>query len=197
VFVGVATADMRALAKQFSTLSYVDIARLMKSKIHEERQVALFILVRRYETGSLAEQRRVFDFYLRSTSRINNWDLVDLSAPKIVGPHIIGKSRAVLNKLAQSQNMWERRIAILATLAFIRVGDFTDTLRLSRLFINERHDLMHKATGWMLREVGKRSRPTLEKFLKRYYQRMPRTMLRYAIERLPEPRRQAYLKGLI
>jgi 3-methyladenine DNA glycosylase AlkD len=153
----------------------------------------LIILVRRFDRGDLAIRQKLFRLYLRSTRFINNWDLVDCSAPHIVGGGLLESPRTILDALARSPSLWERRIAVLATLAFIRRGQFNDTLRLCRRLLNDPHDLMHKACGWMLREVGKRDARVLHTFLDRHCERMPRTMLRYAIELLPESQRQSYL----
>jgi 3-methyladenine DNA glycosylase AlkD len=163
--------------------------------MHEERLLALLLLVRRYERGDAAVRRRVFRVYLANTRWINNWDLVDVSAPCIVGLYPRTRRRGLLDRLARSANLWERRIAIVATFAFIRRGDFADTFRIADRLLLDPHDLIHKAVGWMLREVGKRDEGAEEAFLRPRYRRMPRTMLRYAIERFPEPKRLAYLKG--
>ncbi len=196
-FLGVVVPQSRAIARQFSALPLADITQLLRSKIHEERLVALLILVHRFEHGRPVEQNRIARFYLGSIRYINNWDLVDLSAPKILGPYLWGKPQALLWKLVKSKNIWERRIAVLTTFEFIRRGRYTETLKLARLLQGDDHDLMHKAVGWMLREVGKRDVRVLEAFLRTRYRHMPRTMLRYAIERLPEARRRAYLAGRV
>lgn len=193
LFLGLTVPMSRTLAKAYSYLNIKELGQLLGSKYHEERLIALLILVEQYTRGNGAERERIFRFYLNSTKRINNWDLVDLSAEKIIGPQLWGMSTSLLTRLARSQNVWERRIAILTTFYFIKQGAYTETLRLARLLMRDQHDLIHKAVGWMLREVGKRSNKTLEQFLNRYAHRLPRTMLRYAIERLPEPKRLAYL----
>jgi 3-methyladenine DNA glycosylase AlkD len=183
----------RHVARQSDGLNLEEVQALLHSEWHEERLLALLILVRRFERGDLALRQQIYDFYLRQTQFINNWDLVDLSAPNIVGVWLLDNPRAVLDPLARSSNLWERRIAVLATLAFIRRGEFADTLRLCEGLLDEGHDLMHKACGWMLREVGKRDLGALEGLLQRHATRMPRTMLRYAIEKFPEPQRKAWL----
>jgi len=155
----------------------------------------LLLLMQFYQRGNDAEQEAAYQLYLANTSHINNWDLVDISAPHLIGLHLQDRPRDILYQFAASDLLWERRIAIIATFYFIRQNEFADTLRLAKILLNDQHDLMHKAVGWMLREVGKRDLATEENFLQHHYRQMPRTMLRYAIERLPEPRRQAYLKG--
>jgi len=169
--------------------------KLLASPWHEERLTALFILVRRYQKGSPSEQENIYRAYLDNTKHINNWDLVDSSAHLIVGAHLFNKDRPILRELAASDLLWERRIAMIATFHFIRDGQFDDTLELAHQLLHDSHDLIHKAVGWMLREVGNRNRELETMFLDSHYQEMPRTMLRYAIERYPEPERQAYLKG--
>ena len=193
VFLGVRVPATRKVARQADGLSLADVRNLLHSRFHEERLLALLILVRRFESGDGQTRQRIFDLYLRETKFINNWDLVDLSAPNIVGNWLLARPRGLLNELAGSKNLWERRIAVLATFAFIRSGQFEDTLRLCRRLLGDRHDLIHKACGWMLREVGKRDVDVLEKFLQAHAGEMPRTMLRYAIERFPEKKRRAWL----
>ncbi|MBI2097132.1 MAG: DNA alkylation repair protein, partial [Candidatus Sungbacteria bacterium] len=155
--------------------------------------LALLILVYKFEKDDGRGRKKIFNLYLKNTKYINNWDLVDLTAPKIIGAYLVNGSRKILYKLARSDSVWERRIAILATYAFIKAGEFKDTLAISRVLLNDAHDLIHKAVGWMLREVGKRSRAVEDQFLKRHHKTMPRTMLRYAIERFPERLQRAYL----
>ena len=196
-FMGVTVPQSRTIAKKYKDSEFADLRKLLKSKIHEERLVALLILVQRYEKALPREQRSICEFYLRSLKYINNWDLVDLSAPKIVGKYLFYKRRDVLVSMARSSNIWERRIAIVSTFYFIQRGQFVDTLKISALLLGDGHDLIHKAVGWMLREVGKRSHETLERFLTDHYKKMPRTMLRYAIERYPERKRKQYLAGSI
>jgi 3-methyladenine DNA glycosylase AlkD len=171
------------------------VKKLLRSPWHEERLLALLLLVQNFERGNDARRKQVFGLYLRSTKHINNWDLVDLTAPRIVGPFLDNGSRALLYRLVRSKSLWERRIAILATFHFIRQGDLADALVLSEQLLEDDHDLMHKAVGWMLREVGKKDVAALEGFLRRHHRTMPRTMLRYAIERFPEAKRRKYLDG--
>lgn len=197
VFLGVVVPDIRRTVGEYQALLLPAVAKLAASRVHEERLCALLMLVERYKAAGKSERARIFRVYLRLVPHINNWDLVDLTAPSIVGAELWGKSTALLTRLARSKNLWHRRIAVLATFEFIRRGSYSETLRLAGSLLKDEHDLMHKAVGWMLREVGKRHRATLEKFLRAHYRAMPRTMLRYAIERLPEARRQRYLLGTI
>ena len=198
VFIGVKVPEVRKVARTNSEATLTEIKQLLFSKIHEERLLALLILVQRYQTSTPPERERVYEFYLKHLKRVNNWDLVDLSADKIVGAHLYEKKdRSVLKTWAKSDNLWVRRIAIISTFYFIKQGRFQETLAISRTLLEDPEDLIHKAVGWMLREVGKRDRTVEEKFLKTTYQKMPRTMLRYAIEQFPENRRKAYLKGTV
>jgi 3-methyladenine DNA glycosylase AlkD len=171
-----------------------EVLALLRSPYHEERLLALLVLVRRFQRGGLAVQERVFHLYLRHTRFINNWDLVDVSAPQIVGAWLLRHPRTLLGRLVRSASLWERRIAVLASFTFIRHGQFTDTFRFCRQLLHDDHDLMHKACGWMLREIGKRDRSQLEEFLRVCSSRMPRTMLRCAIELMPEAERRAWLE---
>jgi len=195
VFMGIKVPPLRALAKQHRDADLATIATLLHSKFHEERLFALLLLMQFYERATEKKQGDAFDFYLANTAHINNWDLVDVSAPHIVGRHLTTRPRKVLHRMARSSSLWERRIAIISTFYFIRANDFDDTLRIAETLLHDEHDLMHKAVGWMLREVGKRDLAAEETFLLKHYHSMPRTMLRYAIERFPEKRRQQYLKG--
>lgn len=194
-FLGVTVPQVRRVAREFRELPPADVAALLRSPWHEERLCALVLLVRRFERGDDDERRKIFDLYLGSTAHVDNWDLVDLSAPRIVGAWLQERSRAPLFRLARSRRLWERRIAILATAHFIDRSDFADALALSELLLDDGHDLMHKAVGWMLREVGKRDVAALEAFLEAHRARMPRTTLRYAIERFPEAKRRRFLHG--
>lgn len=194
VFLGVRVPASRRLAREADDLSEQDVVSLLRSQFHEERLLALLMLVRRFERGSVEQQRRIFELYLAETRWINNWDLVDLSAPNIVGAWLLDRPRGLLRKLVKSASLWERRIAILATFTFIRAGSYDDTLVLCRMLLKDPHDLMHKACGWMLREVGKRDRATLDAFLEQHADVMPRTQLRYAIEKHPAKERRAWLE---
>lgn len=195
VFVGVRVPVLRTLVKEFEAADEATLHALLESGIHEDRALALFILVRQFEKGTEVDRAQIYRFYLDHTRRINNWDLVDLSAPQVVGGYLVSRSRRILYRLVRSKSLWERRIAILATFTFIRKGDFADTLALADRLLGDREDLIHKAVGWMLREIGKRDLIVLEAFLKPRCHTMPRTMLRYAIEKFPEPKRQAYLRA--
>ncbi len=195
VFIGVRVPALRRLAKELRALPPGDAAALLRSPVHEERLLALLVLVGAYAGGDDALRGRIFQLYLANTRFINNWDLVDSSAADVVGAHLHGGDRSLLDRLAASDSVWERRITIIATLHYIRRGEFADTLRVAALLLHDRHDLIHKAVGWMLREVGKRDREAEEAFLREHCRAMPRTMLRYATERFPEPLRLAYLRG--
>lgn len=196
-FLGLRVPQLRQLVKGYLSMGLDDVTQLLHSSIHEERMAALLILTYQFPKAKPAMQKQIYTFYLNHTHWINNWDLVDVTVTHIVGAYLLTRSRKPLYRLARSENLWERRIAIVATHHFIRQHQFEDTLRISELLLNDSHDLIHKAVGWMLREVGKRDRSLMEAFLKTRYQGMPRTMLRYAIEKLPESQRQAYLKGVI
>lgn len=194
VFIGVTVPESRKIAKKFAGISFGKIKGLLSSVVHEERLVSLLILIDKYSNGDEKERRKVFKLYIDNISRINNWDLVDLSAPRIVGEHLLGRNREILLKLAKSRVMWERRISIISTLRFIRDGDFGDTFRIGRILLDDGHDLIHKALGWALREVGKLDMEAEERFLKTHLRRIPRTTLRYAIERFPWPKRALYMR---
>jgi 3-methyladenine DNA glycosylase AlkD len=197
IFVGVTVPELRRLAQQFPSLSLKQIQCLLYSSIHEERLVALIILINQYKRAPELQKKELYLFYCQNAKHVNNWDLVDISSPHIVGDYLHDKSKSVLIKLAKSDNLWERRIAIVSTLYFIRQQCFGTTLKLAQILLYDKEELIHKAVGWMLREVGKRDQATEELFLNRYYNHMPRTMLRYAIERFPEKKRIAYLKGSV
>jgi 3-methyladenine DNA glycosylase AlkD len=196
VFIGVTVPDQRRVAKTYLELPDRDLVTLLKSKIHEHRNTACLIMALRAQKADRQQLRELLDIYLGNTHRINNWDLVDSSAPDVVGRAFMAKlvTQSQLRSLAKSDLLWERRIAVLATFASIREGNFAPTLDLAKRLLNDEHDLMHKAVGWMLREVGNRSSDTLRAFLDSYTPLMPRTMLRYAIERLPEDIRTSYMK---
>ncbi len=195
-FLGVIVPHTRQIAKAHQSLSFDELQILLNSEWHEARLCALLILVLRYKNRktSLKERDEIYDFYLKNTLHCNNWDLVDLSCRDVIGEYLLDKDRTILYQLADSSNLWEQRIAIVSTWAFIRKNDFEDTLKLARKLISHKHDLIHKAIGWMLREVGKRNRDTLTDFLEAEATRLPRTALRYAIEHYPEEQRQYFLK---
>ncbi|MGY4884943.1 MAG: DNA alkylation repair protein [Nanobdellota archaeon] len=200
IFLGIKVPVTRKIVKKYwKYISLKDIQELLNSKFHEERLIGLLILVEAYKKSKKdkMKQREIYEFYLKNTNRINNWDLVDLSAHKIVGDFCSIEGTEILKMLAKSDNLWERRIAIISTAAFINKRIFGETLAISDMLMNDKHDLIHKAVGWMLREVGKRNVEVLEIFLKDRYKTMPRTMLRYSIEKFPEEKRKAYLKGEI
>lgn len=193
IFLGVTAPLMDRIAKDFWELPLADVRRLMASRVHDERSLANSILVSKYRKGDDKTKNQIFDFYMKNKRFIRNWDGVDDSAPYIVGPHLLEKDRKILFQLAGSKSLWDRRIAMVSTWWFIRQGDTADSFKLAEKLFKDPEDLMHKAVGWMLREAGKRNLPVLKKFLARYGQRMPRTMLRYAIEKFPEPERRKYL----
>lgn len=197
VFYGIKVPIQRIISKQFKDLAFKDLKFLISSKVHEERLIAAFILVDQYNSGDEKKRKYIYDFYLKNRKGINNWDLVDLSAPKIVGAYLVDKKKDLLYKFALSKDLWEKRISIISTQTFIREHFFEDTLNISQILLYDKHDLIHKAVGWMLREIGNRDLKTEEEFLKKYYKTMPRTMLRYAIEKFPETLRKNYLKGRI
>jgi 3-methyladenine DNA glycosylase AlkD len=197
VFAGLKVPTQRKVAREFKDLSLADLKELLRSKIHEERLISLLILVNNYERGDEKEKKSIYTFYIKNRMGINNWDLVDLSAPKIVGKYLFDKDKSILFKFASSKNLWERRIAILSTYEFIRNHQYDTTLKIAKILVEDEHDLIHKAVGWMLREIGKKDLEVEESFLKKHYKKMPRTMLRYAIEKFPETKRKKYLQGKI
>jgi len=194
-FLGIKVPQIRKIAKRNNDLTFTEIQKALKSKFHEERLCALLILVNKYSTGDEKTKEKITNFYLANTKFINNWDLVDLTAPKILGKYLLNRDREILYTLSISESLWERRISILSTFEFIREKQFQDSLKIAKILLNDEHDLIHKAVGWMLREIGKRDLETEEKFLMKHYKTMPRTMLRYAIEKFPEKKRLAYLEG--
>ena len=197
IFLGIPVPELRKLSRTYRDIPLETAAKLLQSPIHEERMLALLILVMQYAKADAKVQKRVYTLYLKNTPYINNWDLVDLSAHYIVGPFLTDKSKKPLYRLAASRSLWERRIAIMATFHYIRRHTYSETLKIAEMLISDKEDLIHKAVGWMLREVGKRDLQAEEEFLKPRYKDMPRTMLRYAIEKFPAARRKRYLKGEI
>lgn len=195
-FLGVVVPDTRKVAKKYRDMPYDEVKKLLASEYHECRLCALLILVERFKKAKKnpEERKEIVEFYLSQTARINNWDLVDLSAKDIVGEYLVDKDRSVLHQLAESSLLWDQRIAVLSTFAFIRRGDLVDIFLLSEKLLNHKHDLMHKAIGWMLREAGKKDKNMLISFLDRYYKEMPRTMLRYSIEKFTPEERAHYMK---
>jgi 3-methyladenine DNA glycosylase AlkD len=193
VFLGLTVPQIRVIAKKYyQTISLPEIKKLVASKYHEFRLCGLIILT--YQYDKFDYKKEIYDFYLKNTKYINNWDLVDVTTPKIVGDYLLDKDRSILYKLAKSSDLWEKRIAVLATFTFIRENEFDDCIAISEILLKDKHDLMHKAVGWMLREVGKRDVSILENFLDEHIKEMPRTMLRYAIEKFPEKQRKEYLR---
>jgi len=196
-FLGVRVPQTRQVAKQFRDLNLDETELLLQNEFHEVRLTALHILADKFKKGDASDKSDIFELYKSNLGTINNWDLVDTSAPYIPGPYLFDKDRSWLYELANSNDLWRQRIAIISTFYFIRQDDYGETLLISEKLLNHSHDLIHKAVGWMLREVGNRDRQAEEEFLREHYQNMPRTMLRYAIEKFPEPLRQDYLKGRI
>ena len=196
-FLGIRISTLRTQLKKNRTLAIEDTLTLLSSKYHEERWFALQLLVWKFQKGTAEERKGIYDLYIKNIEYVNNWDLVDCSAPKITGPYLENRNRRILYRLAKSKSIWERRIAVMSTFHFIRSYDFDDTLQISTLLLNDKEDLIHKAVGWMLREVGNRDKITEKKFLKKHYRDMPRTILRYAIEKFPEGERKSYLRGEI
>jgi len=194
VFLGIRTPVQRKLCKKYN-LTLKEIQILLNSKIHEHRLCGLFCLIDKYKRNEKLKEK-IFNFYTRNAKKINNWDLVDLSAPSIFGEFLLNKQdKKILYLFAKSKNLWEKRIAIVSTYVFIKNNKFGDTLEIAEILLKDNHDLIHKAVGWMLREVGKRDIKALENFLKKHYSKMPRTMLRYAIEKFPEFKRRKILLG--
>jgi len=196
-FLGIRVPVLRQQAKKYRQIELSDIKKLLQSFFHEERLCSLIILVDKFSKGTEEEKANIFNFYLDSIEHINNWDLVDSSAHYIVGVYLENRNRDILYKMAESGNLWERRIAIMSTFYLIKKNMFKDALNISEILLKDREDLIHKAVGWMLREIGKRDKPAEKNFLDKYYKDMPRTMLRYAIEKFQETERQKYLKGLV
>ena len=194
-FRGIRVPVLRRLVRRYERIRLADAGELLESSYHEDRLLALLLLVRLAAGGDGATRERIYRLYLKKTAFINNWDLVDTSAEHIIGAHLDGKSKAPLTRMARSALLWERRMAIMATFYEIKHDRFRETLRIAKMLLDDPHDLIHKAVGWMLREVGKRDLQAEEDFLRKYYRRMPRTMLRYAIEKFPQPKRKAYLSG--
>jgi 3-methyladenine DNA glycosylase AlkD len=194
VFLGIVVPEQRKIARMYSDLPLKYLKGLLSGRTHEHRLVALFILVLKYKKADDSARRGIFDFYLENMGHINNWDLVDLSAPNIIGDYLLTRDRSILFDLARSEDIWQKRIAVMSTFTFIKNNQFEDTFRIAELLLRDKHDLIHKAVGWMLREIGKRDRNAEEDFLKKHYLDMPRTMLRYAIEKFDDEDRKFYLK---
>ena len=198
IFLGVRAPKIRLIAKKHIDISITDMKTLIQSKYHEERFLGLIILVKKYaKSKDKKDTKKLYDIYVSSFKHINNWDLVDVTCPHVIGKHLMDKDRSILYTWAKSDNLWTKRIAIVSTHCFIRKNDLEDTFKISKILLYDEHDLIHKAVGWMLREAGKKDLKREETFLKKHYKTMPRTMLRYSIEKFPETKRQKYLKGTI
>ncbi|MFT4303875.1 MAG: DNA alkylation repair protein [Candidatus Woesearchaeota archaeon] len=196
IFLGVTVPEIRKIAKKYSSISFIEINKILKTRIHEQRLVALLILVEKYDKSNQKQKEIIFNFYIKNTKYINNWDLIDVTAPKIIGDYIFHNSnkKRILYEFAKSNNLWKKRISIISTYYFIKNQRYNETLIISKILLFDKHDLIHKAVGWMLREVGKQEQKILEIFLKEYFHNMPRTMLRYAIEKFPEKKQKYYLR---
>lgn len=197
IFYGIKVPTIRRIAKKYIDLSFAELKVLLSSKFHEERLAASLILVEKFRIADEEHKKRIFRFYIKNRKGINNWDLVDLTAPKIVGTYLLDRDKKILFNLAVSKNVWDRRISIISTLTFIRKNKLDETLKLSHLLLNDNHDLIHKSVGWMLRELGKINLEIETEFLLKHYKRMPRTMLRYAIEKFPKKKRKQFLEGTL
>ena len=193
-FLGLTVPEQRALARKYTALPLTEIKQLLDSKYHEHRLTGFIILVYKYEKAKENEKQNIIDFYIKNRHRANNWDLIDYVADKLLGKYLMDKDKSLLYELAKSPSLWDRRIAIITTFEFIKSKKFDDTLRIAEMMLHDKHDLIHKAVGWMLREVGKRDQAVEEEFLKKHSKQMPRTMLRYAIERFDKAKRESYLK---
>jgi 3-methyladenine DNA glycosylase AlkD len=194
IFLWISVGEQRKIAKRYRELEIQSVEKLLHSKIHEYRLVALLILVEKFKKANQDERKNIVELYLNNTEWINNWDLVDLSAHKILGEYLKNKTKTILYNLAESEDLWERRISIISTFALIRNGDYNESLKIAEMLLNDEHDLIHKAVGWMLREVGKRDQVKEEAFLMKFYKTMPRTMLRYSIEKFDKNKKQFYMK---
>ena len=198
IFVGITVPEIRDICKKyFKEMTLEDVEYFIQHKIHEYRLFGLITLTYMWKMADEIERKDIFNLYVKNLKYVNNWDLVDLSAPNIVGEYLKEKDRTILYDFAKSNNLWKQRVAIISTFSFIRDKDFVDTLKISKMLLHHKNDLIHKAVGWMLREVGKRDQIVEEEFLRKYYKEMPRTMLRYSIEKFDEDKRQKYLKGLV
>lgn len=192
IFLGITVPDQRMVAKRYQEASFDDVKKLLGNKIHEYRLTGLLILVEKFKADE-SKRKKIIDLYLDNIKHVNNWDLVDLSADKILGAYLLDKDKSILKKMARSKNLWERRISIVSTFAFIKQNKFDDTLKILEVLLKDNEDLIHKAVGWMLREVGKRNKKTEIYFLKKHYKIMPRTMLRYSIERFSESEKKFFM----
>lgn len=194
IFIGITVPQLRSIAKKYKTLSFKEIEFFLQNPIHEYRFIALIILTEQFRKANEEEKKEIFDYYVKQRKYINNWDLIDCTTPNIVGAYLFDKDKSLLYQFAQSPSLWERRIAILATFYALRKNHYKETLEIAEILLNDKEDLIHKATGWMLRELGKKNQKVEEEFLKKHAQCMPRTMLRYAIERFPEEKRKFFMQ---
>jgi len=194
-FYGLTVPEQRTLSRKYKDLSLKELQQLINSPWHEHRSLALMILTMQYPKANEKDKKLICDFYLKNAKKINNWDLVDISAPKIPGEYLFDKDKTILYIFAKSDNLWERRISIISTFGFLRRKKYEDTLAIAEILLHDKHDLIHKAVGWMLREIGKRDQIVEENFLLKYYRKMPRTMLRYAIEKFEEKKRRWYIES--
>lgn len=194
IFLGIYVGDQRKIARKYRHLSLIKVEELLQSKIHEHRLVALLILVEQFSKGDEGKRKEIVELYLKNTQWINNWDLVDLSAHKILGEYYWDKPKNVLYELAESENLWEKRISIISTFTFIHKESYEESLKIAEMLVNDDHDLIHKGVGWMLREIGKRDQAKEEEFLMKHYKTMPRTMLRYSIEKFDKEKKLFYMK---
>lgn len=194
VFLGIKVPIQRAIAKKYTKISLEQLQELLNTDIHEYRFTSLVILINKYNNSDEQGKKEIYEFYIQNIKNINNWDLVDISCPNIIGDYLLEKDKTILYALAKSAHLWTKRIAIISTLKFIKNNQFEDTLNIAEILLKDKHDLLHKAVGWMLREVGKKNQKAEEAFLDRYYKQMPRTMLRYSIERFSEEKKKDYMK---
>ncbi len=194
IFLGISVPQQREIAKKYSGMSLPKIQKLLDSKIHEHRLIALLILMNKFKKADERTQGDIFNFYVKNSEKINNWDLVDISSPHIVGKFLFNKKKDILYEFAQSNNLWKKRISVVSCCYFIKQEEYNDALRIFEILLRDEHDLIHKAIGWMLREIGKRDEKVLLKFLKKHYKNLPRTTLRYAIEKFKQEKRKELLK---
>ena len=196
IFLGIRVPVLRGISKKYQKIELNDLDNLLTSKYHEARLIALYILVLKFKKSKVEEDKKnIVEFYLKHTKYINNWDLVDSSAHYILGPYLMEKDKSILYQFAHSEDLWEKRIGMMSTFHFIKNKQYNDALKIAEILVNDDHDLIHKAVGWMLREIGNRNKSVEEAFLLKYYKTMPRTMLRYAIEKFPADERKEYLEG--
>ena len=194
-FLGIIVPNLRKVAKQFRTLTLPELEELLQNPIHEYRLTSLFIIIDQFQHGDIEKQKRLIELYKRNLRFVNNWDLVDISAPNLFGIYLQNRSKKILYNYTKSPDLWRRRVGIMSTFGFIRQGEYKDTLAIAKILVNDEHDLIHKAVGWMLREIGKRDKEVLITFLDKHHKKMPRTMLRYSIEKFNKKERTHYMKN--